>query len=132
MKWTEEELREMARADAEIEASFALTAEEREASRLRDAEALGRDPEKRSPPRVRTERQRENDRAYRKAYYAANKERIKAYKRQWYLENKARLDKKAVAWQKANRDKVNAYARSAYRKRRERKKKEEETHGTEK
>lgn len=67
MKFTPEELAEMAAADAEIEKDFSLTREERISANERDREAKREN---------KTARQR-----YNSAYYLAHKEARKAYKK---------------------------------------------------
>lgn len=91
--FTAAELAELRRADAEIDAEYALTPEEIKASRKldREAELERMDPKKR---RIA---------AYQAAYYEANKERIAAYQ---------------AAWKRENREKWNAYQREYYRRRR--------------
>ena len=96
MPFTPEELAEMARADAEIEESFCMTADDLRVSRKIDREARmsGMDNAKRKI----AEQQR--------AYYEANRDKIAEQKR---------------AYREANRDKINGYMREYMRAYRERK-----------
>lgn len=70
LSWTEEELREMAAADARIDSGMAL---DRQVSRD-TARALG---EKSHPDR--------------RAYYQDNRDRIRAYQKQYYRDNRERI-----------------------------------------
>ena len=95
MKWTPEELAEMAAADAEIEAEFAdLTDEEIRASDELDKDARA----------LPGQRKRNLDRE--RAYYRANRERILAQGRVYY---------------QAHRDKIRATQRKRYQERKRRK-----------
>ena len=95
MPFTPEELAEMARADAEIEESFCMTADDLRVSREIDREARMSDMD--NAKRKIAEQQR--------AYYEANRDKIAEQKR---------------AYREANRDKISGYMREymrAYRKR---------------
>lgn len=82
MGFTAAELAEMARADAEIEATFRLTNEDLALGRQIDREAVleGMDAQ----ARKRAERQRQ--------YYEANREKVAEYQRRYY---EAHKDKRA-------------------------------------
>lgn len=74
MPFTAAELAEMAAADAEIEATFFLTQEERDFGNLLDLDMVS--------PKIRKDRERS------KAYYCANRERIIKRSMQWYSEHR--------------------------------------------
>lgn len=108
MKFTPEELAEMAAADAEIEATFELTPQEAYDADRRDKQAqrdnLSPDKALRAEKNRKYRRKhqaeiKEKKRDYRKknaeklrtqqrAYYQANKERISAWKKEWYKRKK--------------------------------------------
>ena len=81
MPFTAEELEEMRRADAEIEASFRLTQDDLERARAMDRlvrlETLS--PEKRKQAE------------YRRAYYEANREKVAEYNRAYREANREKL-----------------------------------------
>ena len=93
MRFSPEELEELRRADALIDAEFSLTTEEIQQSRRRDrhAQLEGMD----NATRKIAENQR--------AYYEANREKIAENQR---------------AYREANREKINAYMREYMAKRR--------------
>lgn len=93
MPFTEEELAEMAAADAEIEASFQLTNDDLVMSREFDRMAVldSMDNQKRKVA------------AQKKAWYEANREKVAAQQK---------------AYREANREKYNAYMREYLRRRR--------------
>lgn len=93
MPFTEEELAEMAAADAEIEASFQLTNDDLVMSREFDRMAVldSMDNQKRKVA------------AQQKAWYEANREKVAAQQK---------------AYREANREKYNAYMREYLRRRR--------------
>ena len=88
--FTPEELEELRRADAEIDAAFdGMTTEERRDIAERDREARRKTPievlkRKRAYYRKNRERILERKKAYRKAH----REEINAYERQWYAEHR--------------------------------------------
>ena len=86
--FTPEELEELRRADAEIDAGFVITREERQ------------EIKKRGNPRRRSAEARERDAARSKAYYWANREKVLA-------QQKARYE--------ANREELQAYYRERQR-----------------
>lgn len=80
MSFTPEELAEMARADAEIEREFILTAEEAAESRKLDRDAL----------MARKDKQAKAVAEYQRRYREANKEAVAEYKRRYREANKAK------------------------------------------
>ena len=80
MSFTPEELAEMARADAEIEREFILTAEEAAESRALDSYAL----------MARKDKKASAVAEYKRRYYEANKEAVAEYHRRYYEANKAK------------------------------------------
>lgn len=97
--FTPEELEEMRRADAEIEREF---------SRGRPAPKSPALTEQEKTDRVL--HRRETRRAYDKAYYQKNKERIKDR----YQKNRDKAKTYAKAYCQKNREKINAYYRARY------------------
>ena len=81
MSFTPEELAEMARADAEIEREFILTAEEAAESRELDRDAL----------MARKDKKARAVAEYQRRYREANKEAVAEYKRRYYEANKGRF-----------------------------------------
>lgn len=77
--FTPEELEELRRADAEIEAGFVMTREERQ------------EIKKRGNPRKRSAEARERDAARSKAYYWANREKVLAQQKARYKANREDL-----------------------------------------
>ena len=47
--------------------------------------------------------------AYNKAYYIANKEKIAAKQRKWYIDNKEKVAASTKAYREANKEKIKAY-----------------------
>lgn len=80
MSFTPEELAEMARADAEIEREFILTAEEVAESRELD----------RAAKMARKDKQAKALAEYQRRYREANKEAVAEYQRRYYETNKAK------------------------------------------
>ena len=110
MPFTPEELAEMARADAEIEESFCMTADDLRVSREIDREARMSDMD--NAKRRIAEQQR--------AYYEANRDKIAEQKRAYYEANRDKIAEQKRAYREANRDKIAGYMREymrAYRKR---------------
>ena len=85
MPWTAEELAEMAKADAEIEAEFEdeATAYRLARENAEYAEEIDRTARADSLPRAEVNRRRKIA-AYKKAYYEANKDEIAAYQKDFY------------------------------------------------
>lgn len=132
MPWTPAERAEMAAADAEIEATFRLTAEEVDVSEWWDllavCERTGRDPiaERARRERVNARnrayyakhREREREKARRK--YEADPEAVKAKKRKWYAENRGRIRARQRAYEIAHQEEIRARKRKHYAENRER------------
>ena len=110
--FTEEELEEMRRADAEIEADFRLTQEDIAFSRNADREA------KLSRKDNRGRKIAENQRAYREA----NKDKIAEQKRAYREANKEKIADYQAAYYEANKQKLLDYQREYRRRKREEKK----------
>ena len=110
--FTSEELEELRRADAEIDASFIQTQEEINNSRKRDRVAVfsSMDPKKRKIAE------------YQAAYREANKDKIAERNAAYYEANKDKIAEYKAAYREANREKYNAYMREYLRKRRQAKK----------
>ena len=87
MSFTPEELAEMARADAEIEREFILTAEEAAESRELDRDAL----------MARKDKKARAVAEYQRRYREANKEAVAEYKRRYYEANKEKWKQYAAA-----------------------------------
>ena len=104
--FTPEELEELRRADAEIEAGFVMTHEERQAIKQRD----------KKPRKVSEEsRLRSNERS--KAYYWANREKVLAQQKAYYEANREDILPIRRARQRiydaAHREEINARRRAA-------------------
>ena len=121
MGFTAAELAEMARADAEIEATFRLTNEDLALGRQIDREAVleGMDAQ----ARKRAERQRryyeshKDERAeYQRQYYEANREKVAEYQRQYRESNREKVAEYQRQYYEANREKV-AERQRQYRRR---------------
>ena len=102
--FTEEELEELRRADAELDEEYHLTQEDIVFSRQLDREAK----------LDRMDNRGRRSAAQKAAYYEANREKIAAQKAAYYEANREKIAAQKAAWQKKNRDKYNAYQR-AYR-----------------
>ena len=97
MGFTAAELAEMARADAEIEATFRLTNEDLALGRQIDRDAVLECMDARARKRAEYQRQyreanREKVAEYQRQYYEANREKVAEYQRQYY---EAHKDKRA-------------------------------------
>ena len=118
MPFTEAELEELRRADAEIEADFTdLTAEERRAADLRDADALsdpGRSAEDRRRERWRAEYAKNRDRKLANAarWREANREKFLATQAAYRERHREELREKELAYYHAHRDEINARRRA--------------------
>jgi hypothetical protein len=86
MGFTAAELAEMARADAEIEATFRLTNEDLALGRQIDLEAVLEGMDARA--RKQAERQRR--------YYEANRDKVAEYMRRYYEANRDMIDRIAA------------------------------------
>ena len=111
--FTEEELEELRRADAELDEEYSLTQEDIEFSRQMDREA--------KLDRLDNRGRRIAD--YQAAYYEANREKIAAQKAAYYEANKEKIADYQAAYREANREKYNAYQREYRKRKREAKKK---------
>ena len=127
MPFTQEELEEMAAADAEIERSFRITSEERRRSRALDADGrcdalIGTDRYRSAAARKDYyEANREKITAAKKAYREANREKIAAGQKEYYEANREKIAAARKAYREANREKYNAYMREYNASRRRRK-----------
>ena len=95
MSFTPEELAELARADAEIEREFILTAEEAAESRELDRAALMERKDKQAKAVAEYQRRyreanKEAVAEYQRRYREANKEAVAEYQRRYYEANKAK------------------------------------------
>ena len=106
MGFTAAELAEMARADAEIEATFQLTPDDIALGRQIDREAVleGMD--------ARARKQAE----YQRQYYEANGDKVAERQRQYYEANRDKVAEYQRQYREANRDKV-AERQRQYRRR---------------
>ena len=104
MPFTPEELAEMARADAEIEESFCMTADDLRVSREIDREARMSDMD--NAKRRIAEQQR--------AYYEANRDKIAEQQRAYYEANRDKIAEQQRAYREANRDKIAEQQRAYY------------------
>ena len=111
--FTEEELEELRRADAELDEEFSLTPEDLQFSRHLDRDAK----------LDRLDNQGRRKAAQQAAYREANKDKIAAQQAAYYEANKDKIAAQQAAYREANREKYNAYMREYRRKRREAKKK---------
>ena len=109
MAFTAAELAEIAKADAEIEASFRLSNEDLALSREMDREARMNQlsPEKRKMAE------------YQRAYREANKDKVAERQRAYYEANKDKVAERQRAYREANKDKVAKYQRAYYEANRE-------------
>ena len=109
MLFTDQELAEMAAADAEIEASFCLDKDDLERSsrldRLAKLESLS--PEKRKVA------------AQKKAYREANREKVAEYQKAYREANREKVAERQKAYYEANREKVAAQKKAYYEANRE-------------
>ena len=106
--FTQEELAEMAAADAEIEAEFRLTEDDLERSKAFDRFAKF-DALPSSKQKVA---------AQQRAWYEANREKVAAQQRAYREANREKVAAQKRAYREANREKYNAYMREYYKKRR--------------
>ena len=117
MPFTQEELAEMAAADAEIERSFRITSEERRRSRALDAEGrcdalIGTDRHRSAAAqREYYEANREKIAAAKKEYYEANREKIADYQKEYRAANLEKIADYQKEYRETNREKHNAYMR---------------------
>ena len=120
--FTPEELEELRRADAELDAGFVLTQDEIRESRQRDRQALhdrktNKEKKIAENKRAYREANREKIAENKRAYYEANREKIAENQRAYYEANREKIAENKRAYYEANREKLNLYMRE-YRKRR--------------
>ena len=108
MGFTAAELAEMARADAEIEATFRLTNEDIALGRQIDRDAVLEGMDARA--RKRAERQRQ--------YYEANREKVAEYQRQYREANREKVAERQRRYYEAHKDEVAEYQRQYRRRKR--------------
>ena len=101
MSFTTEELAEMARADAEIEREFILTAEEAAESRELDRDAL----------MARKDKKAKAVAEYQRRYYEANKEAVAERNRRYREANKEALAEYQRRYREANKEALAEYQR---------------------
>ena len=111
--FTEAELEELRRADAEIEEGFTLTQEDLNFSRNLDREAK----------LDKLDNHGRKIAAQKAAYREANREKIAAQQAAYYEANREKIAAQQAAYREANREKWNAYQREYRRKKREEQKK---------
>ena len=126
--FTEEELEELRRADAELDEEYSLTQEDIEFSRQMDREAKldrldNRGRRIADYQAAYYEANREKIAAQKAAYYEANKEKIADYQAAYREANKEKIADYQAAYREANREKYNAYQREYRKRKREAKKK---------
>ena len=124
MGFTKEELAEMARADAEIEASFRLTPEDlklqKEMDRFASFDRLDNRRKKVAAwQKAYREANREKVAAWQKAYREANREKVAAQKKAYYEANREKVAAQKKAYYEANREKVAAQQKAYYEANRE-------------
>ena len=117
--FTPEELEELKRADAEIDAEFCQTAEEIAESRARDRDAQlaalpNRERRKAEHQRAYREANRDKVAEYQRAYYAANRDKLAEHQRAYYEANRDKVAERQRAYYEANRDKVAENQRAYY------------------
>lgn len=100
--FTPEELATMRAADAEIDRTFRLTADDLKTSRQIDREAR-RERSNRKPPQKRTPEQIARDRARNKKRYWSNHEAALEYRRRYYAEHREEQIAQVRAYQEAKR-----------------------------
>ena len=126
--FTEEELEELRRADAELDEEFSLTPEDLQFSRQLDRDAKldkldNQGRRKAAQQAAYYEANKDKIAAQQAAYREANKDKIAEYQAAYYEANKDKIAAQQATYREANREKYNAYMREYYRKRREAKKK---------
>lgn len=123
MAFTLEELADMAAYDAEIEADFELTPEERKLSLALDRAAKGTDTSgsayyqahraaKIAYAQDWQRRNRERASATHRAWYAKNKDRVRAYRKEYRKQNADRIRELNNAYYYRNRDTILAKAKA--------------------
>ena len=123
MAFTLEELADMAAYDAEIEASFALTSEERKLSLALDRAAKGTDTSGsayyQAHRAVRIayaqewrSRNRERDNANKRAWYQKNKDHVRVYQKEYFKQHANEIRERNNAYYYRNRDTILAKAKA--------------------
>ena len=125
--FTDEELEELRRADAELEEEFTLTKEDLDRSRILDREAKldkldNRGRRKAAQKAAYREANKDKIAAQKAAYYEANKDKIAAQKAAYREANKDKIAAQQAAYYEANKKKLLDYQRRYRQKKREAKK----------
>ena len=123
MGFTAAELAEMARADAEIEATFRLTNEDLALGRQIDREAVLEGMDAQARKRAEYQRQyyeanREKVAERQRQYYEANREKVAEYQRQYREANREKVAEYQRQYRESNREKVAEYQRQYHRRKR--------------
>ena len=108
MGFTAAELAEMARADAEIEATFCLTPDDIAIGRQIDRESVLEGMDARARKRAE----------YQRRYYEANRDKVAERQRRYYETHKDERAEYQRRYYEANRDKVAEYMRQYRRRKR--------------
>ena len=117
------ELAEMARADAEIEATFRLTKKDLALGRQLDREAVLEGMDARARKRAEYQRQyreanREKVAERQRQYYEANREKVAEYQRQYYEANREKVAERRRRYYEAHKDEAAEYQRQYRRRKR--------------
>ena len=96
--WTQEEITEMALADAEIEENFCMTLEEIDESRERDDYVLDGQLDFRDLHRIQYQRD------YNRRYYAEHKERLNEKNRRYHANHRERENQRSKEWRERNEE----------------------------
>lgn len=122
MAFTPEELADMAAYDAEIEASFALTSEERKLSLALDRAAKGtvsgsayylaHRAARIAYAQDWRARNRERDEANKRAWYQKNKDHVRAYQKEYFKQHANEIRERNNAYYYRNRDTILAKAKA--------------------
>lgn len=122
MAFTPEELADMASYDAEIEASFELTSEERKRSLALDRAAKGTVSgsayyQAHRSARIayaqdRHRRNRERDNANKRAWDQKNKDHVRAYQKEYFKQHADEIRERNNAYYYRNRDTILAKAKA--------------------
>ena len=123
MGFTAAELAEMARADAEIEATFCLTPDDIAIGRQIDRESVLEGMDAQARKRAEYQRQyreanREKVAEYMRQYREANREKVAEYQRQYREANREKVAERQRQYREANREKVAEYMRRYRRRKR--------------
>ena len=107
-QWTQEEIAEMALADAEIEESFCITLDEIDESRERDDYVLDGQLDFRDLHRMQYQRE------YNKRYYAAHKQELNERCRRYHAENREQENRRSAEWRGKNDEYSKAWHKAYY------------------